>query len=180
MKRAAAALHHGGIIAYPTEGVWGLGCDPLDGEAVARLLDIKQRDWTKGLILVAADYAQLSPFIADLSPTMRERVLATWPGPVTWLLPAREHTPWWLRGRHDTVAVRVSAHPVVAALCNSFGGALVSTSANLSGRPPARTRLQVQRQFGGTLDYIMPGATGRQTRPTEIRDGLTGAVVRAG
>ena len=110
---------------------------------------------------------------------MREHVLATWPGPVTWLLPAREHTPWWLRGRHDTVAVRVSAHPVVAALCNSFGGALISTSANLSGRPPARTRLQVQSQFGGTLDYIMPGATGGQTRPTEIRDGLTGAVVRA-
>ena len=180
IKRAAAILHQGGIVAYPTEGVWGLGCDPDNVEAVHRLLALKQRPWQKGLILIAASYEQLAPYTAAPPAKVMKRVRASWPGPVTWLLPACESTPPWLCGTHRSLAVRVTAHPVAAALCRRFGGALVSTSANLAGRPAARSRLHVQRYFGTDLDYIVPGALGVQGRATEIRDALNGAVVRAG
>jgi L-threonylcarbamoyladenylate synthase len=179
IKRAAAILHQGGIIAYPSEGVWGLGCDPDNGEAVLRLLAFKQRSWQKGLILIAASFAQVQPYIATPPTHVMKRVNATWPGPVTWLMPARASTPPWLRGDHHSIAVRVTAHPLAAALCRRFGGAVVSTSANLAGRPAARRRLQVERDFGMHLDYIVPGALGAQTHPTEIRDAQTGAVIRS-
>jgi len=166
-------------VAYPTEGVWGLGCDPGNPAAVLRLLDLKGRRWQKGLILIAADLADLLPYLEPLSPNMIKRLRTTWPGPVTWLLPARKSTPPWLRGRHHTLAVRVTAHHRAAELCRCFGGPLVSTSANPAGRPAAKRRLQVQRLFGELLDYIVPGETGGLCRPTEIRD-ARGAVVRAG
>jgi len=177
IKRAAAILHQGGIVAYPTEGVWGLGCDPDNVEAVIRLLALKRRAWQKGLVLIAASYEQIEPYIA-VTPGMLKMIRATWPGPVTWLLPAHNATPQWLRGAHNSVAIRVTAHPVAAALCRRFGGALVSTSANIAGRPAARQRLQVQRYFGTALDYIVPGALGTQRGATEIRDAYSGAVIR--
>jgi L-threonylcarbamoyladenylate synthase len=167
------------VIAYPTEAVYGLGCDPLDGAAVSRLLALKGRTAGKGLILIAARFAQLAPFLEPLAPALATRVLATWPGPVTWLLPARPAVPPWLRGEHDTLAVRVTAHPLAAALCTAFGGALVSTSANRAGRPPARSPLAVRRAFDGELDVVLHGPLGPGNRPTEIRDGRSGAVVRA-
>jgi L-threonylcarbamoyladenylate synthase len=178
IKRAAAILHQGGIVAYPSEGVWGLGCDPANGEAVQRLLALKQRAWHKGLILIAASFEQVRPYIAMPSAEVMKRVHATWPGPVTWLLPARESTPTWLRGMHRGLAVRITAHPLAAALCSRFGGAVVSTSANLTGRPAARRRLQVQRDFGIDIDYIVPGKLGDRRQPTEIREAQTGAVIR--
>lgn len=179
LSRAARVLHGGGLVAYPTEAVWGLGCDPLNPEAVFDLLAVKRRRPDKGLILIAADYSQLLPYVAP-TPDVEARVRATWPGPVTWLLPARPEVPEWLRGRHTGLAVRVTAHPRAAALCAAFGGAIVSTSANLSGRPPACSRLAVQRQFGAKLDYILPGALGGRRAPTEIRDAATGRVIRPG
>lgn len=175
---AARVLHGRGVIAYPTEAVYGLGCDPLDGEAVAHLLALKRRSPAKGLILIAADRAQLAPYLLPLSAELEARLDASWPGPVTWLLPARPEVPAWLRGAHDTLAVRVTAHPEAAALCRAFGGALVSTSANLAGRPPARSALAVRRSFRNTLDYILPGALGGASGPTEIRDGRSGRIVR--
>ena len=180
IKRAAAILRRGGIVAYPTEGVWGLGCDPDNDEAVMRLLAVKRRDWRKGLILIAASLEQLAPYIATPPPKVLRRLRATWPGPVTWLLPALDSTSPWLRGTHHTLAVRVTAHPPAAELCRRFGGALVSTSANLAGRAAARSRLRVVQRFGDAVDYIVPGATGGLMGPTEIRDALSGAVVRAG
>ena len=170
-------LRRGGIIAYPTEAVFGLGCDPGNATAVKRILHIKQRSPAKGFILIAATLTHLEPFIEPLDMLSRTRVAATWPGPVTWLLPAR-NAPAWLRGCHDTLAVRVTAHPLAATLCHAWGGPLVSTSANLSGRPPARSALQVHRRLGNLVDYIVPGATGGATQPTEIRDLQSGRVVR--
>ena len=177
IKRAAAILQQGGVVAYPTEGVWGLGCDPRNADAVLRLLALKHRSWHKGLILIAASHEQIAPFVMA-TPGMMKRIRTTWPGPVTWLLPARDATPQWLRGSHRSVAVRVTAHPVAAALCRRFGGALVSTSANIAGRPAARRRLQVEHYFGTKLDYIVPGALGSQQGTTEIRDANSGAVIR--
>lgn len=180
LKQAARVLRRGGIVAYPTEAVYGLGCDPRDRDAVRRLLRLKGRRAGKGLILIAAEFAQVERFLVPVGPDIMQRVLATWPGPVTWLWPARPEIPHWLRGSHQSLAVRVTAHPLAVALCREAGMALVSTSANRSGRPPARTALTVRRSFGDALDFILPGPVGGLARPTEIRDALTGAVVRAG
>lgn len=176
---AARCIDVGGILAYPTEAVYGLGCDPWDGGAVRRLLAIKRRPEHKGLILIASDYAQLQPFVAPLDDARMEAVLATWPGPATWLLPARPETPRWLTGRHTTLAVRVTAHPIAAALCRRAGCALVSTSANVSNNPPARTALEVRLALGLQVDLVLSGPCGARTKPSTIRDGRTGAVIRA-
>jgi len=180
LREAVRALRRGGLIAYPTEAVYGLGCDPRNADAVRRLLELKQRPMDKGLILVAADFAQLQPYLLPLADTLARQVSASWPGPVTWLLPAPPQVPVWLRGRHDSLAVRVSAHPVVRALCAAFGGPIVSTSANPAGQRPARDPLTVQRMFGGRVDCILHAPLGGLGRPTEIRDGRTGRIVRAG
>jgi L-threonylcarbamoyladenylate synthase len=180
LRTAVDCIRTGGVIAYPTEAVYGLGCDPLDGDAVFRLLDIKQRPLAQGLILIGADYAQLAPYIGTVSAPILRRVRAAWPGPVTWLLPAAPALPYWLRGAHTTIAVRVTAHPLAAALCRATGHALVSTSANRHGHPAARNVLQVERHLGTELDYVLNGKVGPQKRPSEIRDALTGRVVRPG
>lgn len=179
LRAAARVVKSGGLIAYPTEAVYGLGCDPRNEGAVRRLLALKHRPMRKGLILIAADFTQLAPFLQPLAATDRALIAATWPGPHTWLIPARSDTPRWLRGRHDTLAVRVTAHPLAAALCRICGHPLVSTSANRSGRPPARTALAVRRQLGEkAIDYLLTGSTGGAAQPTEIRDLRTGRRVR--
>ncbi len=178
LKQASRCLTKGGILAYPTEAIYGLGCDPLNGEAVARLLTLKQRSWQKGLILIAADFAQVEAYLEPLSTTLQHRVFPTWPGPVTWLLPAKPQVPLWLRGLSSQLAVRVTAHLQTVALCQQWGGAIVSTSANLSGKPAAQTALQVRRIFAQQVDYILTGPVGGRTRPSEIRDALTDTVLR--
>lgn len=177
LRVAARLLQGGGVVAYPTEGVWGLGCDPMNEAAVRRLLDLKQRPEAKGLIIIAASLAQVGQWLQGLDAAQHAACAATWPGPYTWVVPAAA-APAWLRGRHDSVAVRVTAHPGVQALCNAFGGALVSTSANISGKPPARDALQLRQQFGRALDYILPGRLGGDGKPSEIRDARTGIVLR--
>ena len=176
---AARFLYQGGIIAYPTEAVYGLDCLPDKRDAVYRLLLLKKRSASKGLILVAAFPEQLEKYIYYPGASVREMVLASWPGPVTWLLPAKREVPDWIKGSHTTVAVRVSGHPVVRALCRE-SGALVSTSANPEGKPPAKTLLKVVEYFGHALDYIVPGEVGDETRPTEIRDAVSGDIMRSG
>ena len=178
LRCASIVLKRGGIVAYPTESVYGLGCDPDNPDAVARLLHLKRRPASKGLILVADELAQLEPYIQIPDADMKRRLLDSWPGPITWLVPAAKHVPDGLRGQHDTLAVRVSAHPVVKALCRSFAGALVSTSANISNRPALRSPLAVQRVFGDSVDYILHGSLGGFSRPSEIRDAISGKVVR--
>lgn len=173
-------LRAGGIVAYPTEAVYGLGCDPWNAEAVMRVLDLKRRGAEKGVILIAAAFPQLRPFVEELDEGLRQRVEARWPGPTTWLLPARKHVPFWLTGGRKTLAVRVTAHPQAAKLCQVYGGALVSTSANVAGRAPARSALGVRRRFGESVDYVLVGSVGGDLRPTEIRDARSGQVIRPG
>ncbi len=180
VNRAAGILRSGGIVAYPTEAVYGLGCDPRNKQAVQRLLEIKQRDPLKGLILIAASFDQLAPYLQALDDNTRARIMPTWPGPATWLLRARDDVSPLLRGAHHTLAVRVTAHPQAAALCRAFGGALVSTSANRSNSMPARASEQVRAELGTDLNDILEGSVGTLANPTEIRDGATGSVLRAG
>ncbi|HTT08815.1 MAG TPA: Sua5/YciO/YrdC/YwlC family protein [Gammaproteobacteria bacterium] len=178
LRRAAWVVRRGGVIAYPTEGVYGLGCNPLNAEAVYRLLALKKRPVGKGLILVAADIDQLSPFVIFPSPGIKERVRATWPGPVTWVLPVQGGVPAWLHGGRGSLAVRVSAHPPVVMLCRKTGP-LVSTSANVAGRRPCRDAMAIHRQFGRALEDILPGELGGLSGPTPIYDGLTGKILRS-
>lgn len=171
-------IHSGGVIAYPTEAVFGLGCNPDDPDAVERLLEIKQRNSDEGLIVIAAHIDQLDKYLAPLSETARNRLLKTWPGPQTWLIPATATTPKWLTGRHRTIAVRVTAHPVASALCRKLGSGLVSTSANLSGFRPARDPRTVRHMLGSELDYILGGRVGDLASPTPIKDLMSGKLLR--
>lgn len=180
LHRAVEALQRGGVIAYPTEAVFGLGCDPRDTSAVMRLLSLKQRPAEKGLILIAADIQQLSAYLAPVDAAQWQRALATWPGPVTWVFPARNTVPAILRGAHTTLAVRVTAHPLARLLCEAFGGALVSSSANIAAQPPARSLAEVRAQFPQGIDYILPGEVNTQAQPSEIRDVQTGRILRPG
>jgi L-threonylcarbamoyladenylate synthase len=179
IRRAGSVIRAGGVVAYPTEAVWGLGCDPLDAGAVARILAIKGRPASMGLILIAAAIEQLEPWIQPVSTEVQARITATWPGPVTWVLPAQPWVPGWVHGGRGSLAVRVTAHAQSAALCRAAGFAIVSTSANRSGRRPARNGVQVRRWFGDELDLILGGATGGRERPSEIRDAISGRPIRA-
>lgn len=180
IAEVVAALRRGGVVAYPTEAVWGLGCDPLDQAATLRLLALKRREVGKGLILVAASEAQLAPYIelAALDAAQREALRASWPGPHTWIVPATGAAPPWVTGVHAGIAVRVSAHPQVVALCEAFGGALVSTSANRAGEPAPRARAALDAAIVAGVDAVLAGETGGLDRATPIRDARSGAVLR--
>ncbi len=180
IDEAAKVINSGGVIAYPTEAVYGLGCDPLNEKALSRLLQIKRRPVEKGLILIAAHFSQLEGFIDPLPANVLNMLLETWPGPVTWLVPAQAGVPTTLRGDHKTLAVRVTAHPVASELCKRLSHALVSTSANVSGAEPARSRAQVLHMFGTSIDYILEGQVDLHAKPTQIRDASSGKIVRRG
>jgi L-threonylcarbamoyladenylate synthase len=179
LRLAVQVLQAGGVVACPTESVWGLSCDPDNEDAVARILELKRREVSKGLILVAASESQIGFLLSDLEPAQRQRLSQSWPGPNTWLIPHRGRLQPWIYGDHETVAVRVSAHPAVQALCQAWGGPLVSTSANPAGARAPVEAYQVRRYFGDGLDYILPGAVGRNPRPSQIRDLYTDALIRA-
>lgn len=176
LRQATRCVRQGGLLAYPTEAVWGIGCDPANPQALARLLRLKQRSWRKGLILVASDWSQLRPWLAvdEIPPG----VARYWPGHLTCLLPARPDVSPLLRGCHSTLAVRISAHPLIRALCQRAGQAIVSTSANRHGQPSARRALQVRRALGEGIDYLLPGSLGQQTQPSRIMDPSTGQLIR--
>ncbi|HMM56016.1 MAG: Sua5/YciO/YrdC/YwlC family protein [Proteobacteria bacterium] len=180
LQSAVAALRAGGVVAYPTEAVYGLGCDPHDHAAFERVFALKQRPATQGVLLIAADFAQAEKYIdlARVPADALARARATWPGPHTWIFPRAASVPDWIAGSHTGIALRVTAHPLAAALCNAFGGAIVSTSANRHGEAPARTAAQVRSAFGDQLVYILDGAVGGQERPTPIRDAISGELIR--
>lgn len=181
MTNLIQTLKKGGLIAYPTEAVFGLGCDPDNEQAVYKLLDVKQRSVDKGLILLAASYEQLKPYVDDLrlSQEQRDKILSRWPDGITQVLPCHPSTPSWLTGSFSTIAVRVTSQPDVVALCHATNKPIVSTSANLSGQSPCQTWQQVEEVLAERLDYVVKGETLGFEQPSTIIDGLTGEIFRS-
>lgn len=171
-------MRRGGLIAYPTESCYGLGCDPRNRRAVLRLLKLKGRPQGKGLILIAGKFAQLAPYLFPLAADQQDMLRRDGARGITYLVPARPSCPRWLRGAHETLAVRITAHAGAAALCDALGTALVSTSANRSGQRPARTYAQCSRLFGERV-RVLRGRTGKRRKPSTIRAWMGGKVVRA-
>lgn len=177
IAQAVQYLHNGQVIAYPTEAVYGLGCDPFNRQAVNAMFHMKHRPVDKGLILVAAEVSQLEPWIALSGQAWETQVRASWPGPVTWVIPLQNPLPDWITGGRNSVAVRVSAHPTVQALCHAFSGPIVSTSANVTGQPPAKSCEDVKNVFAEAC-YCVDGALGQQLKPTSIWEAKTGKQLR--
>lgn len=180
VAEGAGKVRQGGVIAYPTEAVFGLGCDPANEQAVRRILALKSRPASAGLILIADRFDRFQPYIGALEPGAEAPALRTWPGPVTWLFPRSTAVPDWLAGSHPTIALRVTDHPLCRELCASLESALVSTSANPRGEEPARSVEEVNTFFGDRIDGVVEGALGSQAQPSQIRDLATGQTIRAG
>lgn len=179
-KQAVIALNNEQVIVYPTEAVWGMGCNPQSKEAVEHLLAIKQRPISKGLILIAGQFSQVEKYIdvSKIPAENKEDVFNSWPGPVTWLLPCSEHTPSWISGGSELVAVRITSHPTVIALCELFGSAIVSTSANLTGQPTSDDLAQLQQQFQKSVAVYVNEPLGGNTNPSTIKNAITGQRIR--
>jgi L-threonylcarbamoyladenylate synthase len=178
IKQAVSVLRKGGVIAYPTEAVFGLGCDPFNEKAVMRLLKLKKRSPEMGLILLVNSWEEVWRLAEKKDYPFLKAVEQTWPGPFTWIFPASPAVPAWIKGEYGTVALRISKHPLIRELLTAFGQPLVSTSANLMGEEPAKTIAEVQKQFSAGLDYILPGEVLGDLKPTMIRDVVSGEVVR--
>lgn len=179
-QQAAQHMRAGDVIAYPTEAVYGLGCDPHNEQAVRHLLALKHRSPDAGLILIANRFEYFQPFIAEVEPDHLQVALDSWPGPITWLFPRADHVPDWLAGKHPAIALRLTGHPVCRQLCAEFGGAIVSTSANPTTQPAPKTAAEVAAYFPEGLAGIVSGDVGGRELPSEIRDLLSGQLIRAG
>lgn len=181
---AAHALQQGQVLAYPTEAVWGLGCDPFNSTAFSEILRLKQRPIEKGVILLAGHLDQVEHLLCDLTPAIRQQVIESWTKrtptdrATTWLLPAHDEIPTWIKGNHPKVAVRVTNHPLCMALCHAFGSFIVSTSANPAGLEPALSYQQAHHYFENQLNYLN-GDLGLSQQPSRILDAESGAVIRA-
>lgn len=181
IQQAVSLLKSGRVIAYPTESVWGLGCDPFNDDAVQRIITIKGRQQNQGLICIAASVDQFAPFVGELDASRWAELNASWPGPVTWVCPAAESTPSLLRGEDgETVAIRVTNHTLCQVLCQRFGGPVVSTSANLHGQAPVCQVDSLSPEIVGAIDGILDGPVGGRDRPSKICRAIDGLVIRAG
>jgi len=177
---AVEQLRAGHVIAYPTEAVFGLGCDPANKSAVRKLLSLKERHESAGLVLIASRYSQLRPWVSDLDEVLIDKAMQSWPGPVTWLFPRAAGVPDYVAGNHETIAVRITAHQPSRVLCDAFGSALISTSANHTAARPARSTEEVESYFGDGLSGILAGPLGGADKPSEIRDLVSGTIIRKG
>lgn len=178
VSRIAAHLRRGGLIAYPTESCYGLGCDPRNRIAVQRLLKLKQRQQHKGLILIAANFRQVARYLQTITPAQQQQLKMAGAQAITYLMPALPSAPHWLRGSHHTLAVRLTAHKQAAQLCRGVNSALVSTSANRSGQRPARTYAQCQRLFGRKV-WVLAGRVGKRKTPSTISRWTDGKIIRS-
>jgi len=175
---AAKAVKAGEIIAYPTEAIYGLGCDPANLLALQKLVDLKARSANKGLILVASNWEQLAPYVHVTEQSMLDTAMNSWPGPVTWIMSASDNCPALLTGNRDSIAVRISDHPVVRELCNCAQHALVSTSANISGELPLANAQEIEAVFAEKIAGVVDGSLGGLKSATSIFDARTGAQLR--
>ena len=179
LNEAANIIRQGGVIAYPTESCFGLGCDPTNIAAVSRVLKIKRRPRSKGLIIIADHYSKLRKYVESIPPHTRDEIFSSWPGPHTWLLPARKNVSTWIRGEHDSIAVRVTGHHQARTLCRAAGIAIVSTSANYSGRVAHRSFSLLALTMGAEVDGILQGRIGTGRSQSDIRDSKTGIYIRS-
>jgi L-threonylcarbamoyladenylate synthase len=176
IARAADTLLRGGVIAYPTEGVFGLGCLPNNARALCQLLTVKHRDPAKGLILLASDAAQLDTWIE--LPDGQQIPGPDPMHPITWIVPAHSSVPPIIRGNNAGLAIRITTNRTAAAICDAVRLPIVSTSANIAGQSTARNRIVLHRKFGSLVDYVVPGDCGPSSGSSEIRDLITGNTIR--
>lgn len=176
INEVAPILRQGGVLAYPTEAVYGLGCDAYNQTAVELIRSLKGRESNKGFIVLIADWSQLSALIAPLTEEQHARVHATWPGFVTWVFPAAPQLPRWISGDQNTIAIRMSTHPIARALATL--SPLISTSANFTGQSPAVTQEQIIQQFPTGIDALVEGTLGSCSKPSKIYDLQSGRRLR--
>lgn len=181
LQKIVIALNEGKIIAYPTEAVFGLGCDPDNKKAVHHLLLIKQRPWEKGFILIAGDYKQLIPYIDEkkLTNLQKKMMISAETKVTTWVVPAKKNTPKWLKGKFNSLAVRITKFKLIKNLCFLYGKPLISTSANINKLPSCKTKEEVIAQFNNQVS-ILDGSIGGDKNPSEIRNIVTGHLYRKG
>lgn len=178
IEQAVESLKQGGVIAYPTEGVFGLGCDPFNEQAVNNILALKHRDVSKGLILIASSWEQVQDLTQPIPDENLQQALNSWPGPYTWIFPASTKAPKWITGKFDSIAIRVTAHPIAQSICEQYGGAIVSTSANIEGQTPATTAAEVKHGFPKGIDVIIEAQVGNLNQPTTMQDVMSGKTLR--
>ena len=161
--------------------MWGLACDAHDDQAIEALIELKGRSVGKGLIVTLASAEDALPLLAPLDAARQRDVLASWPGHVTWLVPATDMSEIseLAHGDSERIALRVPLHAQMRRVIDQAGVPIISTSANPSGAPPARSALRVRQYFGRALDMVLPGQIGNATGPSEIRDAVSGEIVRA-
>ena len=157
------------IFAYPTEGVWGIGCNPFSEKAVKKLILLKKRPKNKGIIILGGYMEQLTPFTEHLDEKLKKRMYSKWPGPHTWLVSSSSRTPKWLLGPKGLIALRLSSHKTVIKLTETLGMPICSTSANLSGNEPAKDSNEIRTFFKDTV-LIIGGELGSLKRPTPVQD----------
>lgn len=154
---AAQFLSQGGVVAFPTETYYGLAVDPDNETALSRLFQVKNRPWYKPVLLLIHDLSLLDSLVTAIPEAYRPLIAQHWPGPLTLIFPARAGLSSYLTGGTETVGIRISPHPKALALGRAFGKAITATSANLSGRHPARFAAEVVSAFGSDIDYVIDG-----------------------
>jgi len=179
LNRFAHAVSQGAVFGYPTDTIWGFGCHPLIASSVARILRIKRRSPDKGLILLSSKIDYCMSYVG-LDSEQLEPVQRATDHPITWLVPASEECPSWIRGTYPTVAIRITNHPLVEFLCARLQAPIVSTSANRSGKSCVRNSVQMRKQFGDELDFIVSGFDTGGNRPSEIKSLLDRTTIRNG
>jgi L-threonylcarbamoyladenylate synthase len=174
-QKMMEALQQGGIVAYPCEGVFGLGCDPFSREAVEKLNKIKQRPLNKGFILIVANWDQVAPYV-DIDLSGYDKKLNE-SEHTTWVMPANSKAPAWIT-YHGRLACRIIKHPDIWPVCQAFGP-IVSTSANKRGQLPARDAKTVEMLFAKALDFVFPSEVGSYGAASKIIDIQTQKVLRS-
>ncbi len=178
IEEAAIVIQQGGVVAYPTESCFGLGCDPKNTDAIKQILEIKKRKRKKGVILIADKFERFSAYINPVPKEILEVIQNSWPGPNTWLCPAKSACSPWLRGEHPNLAIRVTAHKPAAKLSQKSNCALVSTSANVSLKPALTKTSSVVNAFDGLVDLVLDLPIGGDLSPSTIRHAETGEIIR--